>query len=118
MSALAGVYNIIADQGATFTRAFRRKDHRNRVAPFEATSARMQVRPNHESAQVLLEATTENGRISLDGPSARIDVQVPASIMGALSAGTHVYDLEIIFSDETVERMVMGNFVVRKEVTR
>jgi hypothetical protein len=118
MVALAGTYHMLCDQGATFTRAFVRKDSKRRVAPFEELSVRMQVRSDHSSPTTLIEATTGNGMVVVDGARGRIDVTVPADVTAAVPAGLYVYDLEIVFADETVERMVMGNFTVRPEATR
>lgn len=118
MAALAGTYHIIADQGATFTRAFRRKDKKKRVAPFNATSARMQVRESYKSSNVVLELTTGNGRILLVGEDAMIYLLVSAADMAEIPEGLYVYDLELVFNDGSVERMVMGNFTVRANITR
>lgn len=118
MSALAGTYNITADQGATFTLTIFRKDRRKRLAPFTASEVRMQVRERDRTGSVIIEATTGNGRIVVDGPKARIDITISHTVMESVLEGSYTYDLEIVYSDGTVERMIMGKFVVRGEVTR
>jgi hypothetical protein len=116
--ALAGSYNVIADQGATLSFALVKRDHRKRVTPFDAVEVRMQVRPSDESPVVVLEASTVNGRILADGYDGRIDVIVPAEVMQDVRAGEYVYDLEIEYADGSVERLIRGRFTVRRERTR
>lgn len=117
MSALAGTYNITADQGATFTLTIFRRDRKKRLAPFTASEVRMQVRETNLSKNLILEATTGNGRIEVDGPRARIDVEIDHATMTSVQSGAYSYDLEVQYSDGTVERMIMGKFTVRGEVT-
>lgn len=119
MPVLAGVYNIIADQGATFTRAFIKKDHEKRVIPLTGNYlARMQVRETYESPSTILNLNTENDYITIDGPRGVISVVVSDDETRLLIPGEYVYDLELVYPDEQVERMLMGTFTVRKEVTR
>lgn len=118
MPALAGNYNITADQGATFTLVIFRKDRRKRIAPFTANDIRMQVRDTSRDRALVLEANLSNGRIFYSGADARIDVAIDHTTMSAISEGSYIYDLEIEFDDSTVERMMMGKFTVRGEVTR
>lgn len=118
MPGLAAVYNIIADQGATFSRGMVRKDHQKRVVPLTGYTARMQVRPEIESSVIILDLTTENNGIVIDASKGQITLQATAATMATISAGKYVYDLELISSSEDVERLVMGTFTVRAEVTR
>lgn len=119
MAALAGTYHMLCDQGATFTRAFVRKDAKRRVLPLgDPLSVTMHVRTEPGAPSTVVEASTGNGMVTVDGPRGRIDVTIPAGVTAAVLAGTYAYDIEIVFEDETVERMVMGNFTVRPETTR
>ena len=76
----------------------------------------MQVRRLVSSSSTLIELTTTNGRISLNS-SGEIALSISASDTASL-AESGVYDLEIIASDGTVERVVEGNFYLDLEVTR
>lgn len=118
MPVLAGVYNIIADQGATFTRAFIKKDDEKRIIPLTGYTARMQVKESYDSSTKVLDLTTQNGRILIEGERGVISVNVPESQMTAISPGEYVYDFELIYSGGQVERMLMGTFTVRGEVTK
>jgi hypothetical protein len=79
----------------------------------------MQVRDTVESSTVVLELTTQNGRISLGGVLGTVTLNVAAATMQNVVADKYVYDLELIApTTGVVNRLVQGNFVVRPEVTR
>jgi hypothetical protein len=118
MSAPAGIYNIIADQGATFTRQLTWKDSAGAPVNLTSYTARMQLRPSVDAAgAAVLELTTENNRIVLGGTAGTIDLTVPAAAMGSVAADTYAYDLEMVFGS-VVTRLVQGSFDLRGEVTR
>jgi hypothetical protein len=114
-----GIYNIVADQGATLQETAVWKDSARKAINVTGYTARMQVRPSIDSEQVLLSLTTENGRISVSGPEGRFDMTVSAIDMTSIDAGKYVYDLEIIAPvSGVVDRLMQGSFIVRGEVTR
>lgn len=119
---LAGRYKITCEQGATFRRNFTIYQPSLPGAsalPVNLTgySARMQVRPEVESDTVLVELTTENGRITLGGVNGTLLMQIEAAITSMI-ASDGVYDLEIYNSDDEVYRVIKGKFIVDPEVTR
>lgn len=118
MSSLAGSHNIIVDQGATFSQVFIKKDSKKRVIPLTGFTARMQVRQSYDSPETVLNLTTENDGIIIDETKGMINILVPAATMTNISGGKYVYDLELVDPDGAVERLVMGSFTVRAEVTR
>lgn len=114
-----GIYNIVADQGATLQETAVWKDSARKAINVTGYTARMQVRPSIDSEQVILSLTTENGRISVSGPEGRFDMTVSAIDMTSIDAGKYVYDLEIIAPvSGVVDRLMQGSFIVRGEVTR
>ena len=113
----AGLYNILAEQGATLARTILYTDADEVVTNLTGYTAAMQVRSSASSATVLLTATTENGRITLGGAAGTIDLLVSASVMQAMTPGKYVYDLEL-YSGATVIRLIEGSFTVKAEVTR
>jgi hypothetical protein len=115
----AGLYNIVADQGATLQCTIVYKDAAKKVHNVGGYAARMHVRTQVETPTTILELTTENGRITVDGPNGRFDLTVSATDMTGIPAGMYVYDLEVIAPvTGVVDRLIQGNFVVRSEVTR
>ena len=113
----AGIYNITAEQGATLSRTITWKNSTGNPINLSGYTARMQVRADYESAASLLTLTTENGGITLGGALGTIVITASATATAALSAGSYVYDLELVLSD-VVTRLVQGAFAVNAEVTR
>jgi hypothetical protein len=115
----SGIYNIVADRGATFQGTITWKDSARSAYNITGYTARMQVRAETDSEDVVLELTTENGRLNVYGTQGRVDLTVPASVMTSIPADKYVYDLEVIAPvSGIVTRLTQGNFVVRPEVTR
>ena len=112
----AGSYNFTCEQGATFSRTLTIKDSNGDARDLSDYTARMQVRRRLTDTSTLIELTTENGRISLNSEG-EVSLSIGATATAALSDGG-VYDLELIASDGTVERVIEGNFVLSLEVTR
>lgn len=123
---LAGIYNITCQQGSTFSRTLTMK-YPDPLSPvsdptylpwnFTGYTARMQVRRTVESTTTLISLTTENGRITLGGPTGIIELLITAADTAALTS-SGVYDLEIISSTGVVDRILQGDFTLSQEVTR
>lgn len=115
-------YDLVMVQGATFEKAFEWKDATKVAINLTGYTARLQIRSDTDSSTTLLELTTENGRITLNDPTAGvIQLYVSAADTAALTFNTGVYDLELqhISSGRTiVENIVYGNVSLRKNVTR
>lgn len=120
MSTPAGLYNIIADQGSTFARTIIWRDPAKKPILMEGYTARMHVRSSTDSADTVLELTTENDRITLSYTTGEIKLEVDDETMATIPEDKYVYDLEMIAPDQNlyVYKLLTGNFVVRAEVTR
>lgn len=119
MSAPAGQYNIVADQGSTLSRIIYYKDPANVPIKFGGYTARMQVRPSIASSTVLLELTTENGGIELGDTDGSIALYIDDTVMAGVPEGLYKYDFELIAPTSSlyVYKLLQGNFAVRSEVT-
>lgn len=119
MSAPAGLYNIVADQGSTLSRTILWRDQAKKPILFAGYTARMKVRASN-SAEPVLSLTTENGGITLGETNGQISLYVSDEDMANIPEGKYLYDLEMVgcSSDLYVYKLVYGNFVVRPEVTR
>ncbi len=109
-------------QGATFRKRLRWSVKAAGV-PIDLTGckARMQVRAEVESTEVLLELTTENGGITLGGTAGTIDFYVGATATAAITWTSGVFDLEIVHPGalpDDVTRLAQGTVSVSPEVTR
>jgi len=120
---IAGNYNILCEQGTTFTRVIALEQPTEEdpevYEPYLLTdhTARMQVRRTIESSTSLISLTTENGRISIDEEGGVITLSITAEDTADLTS-SGVYDLEIIDADGNVSRVIQGTFTLSLEVTR
>ena len=118
MAAPAGIYNIIAYQGSTFTRQLTWEDSAGSAINLTGYTARMDVRTSIDAAgAATLSLTTANGRIVLGGTAGTIALSAEGTATAAVVAGDYVYDLELV-SGSTITRLVQGTFTLRGEVTR
>jgi|LauGreDrversion4_2_1035121.scaffolds.fasta_scaffold00642_3 hypothetical protein len=115
---MAAKYDIVCDQGATFSRIFTWQDDAANPVNLTGYTARMQVRDEADSSTAALSLTTENSRITLGGTAGTITLLVSATDTAAVVAGEYVYDLEIVSGAGTVTRLIQGCFTVDAEVTR
>lgn len=81
-------------------------------------TARAQIREEVDSPEILLELTTENGRIELGGTAGTIRILIDAATTAAMTWESGVYDLEVEFANGHVVRRLAGNVSVSKGVTR
>lgn len=90
--------------------------------PFDLSGyeARMQVRRTIDSANFLLELTTDNGGLMINPAEEDVNIIhifVPADVTASVST-SGVYDIEIISSSNIVTRILQGVFNLSPEVTR
>jgi hypothetical protein len=113
----ATTYDILIEQGATYSQLITYKD--NGVAVnLTGYTARMQVRATLESASTLVELTTANSRIALGGTAGTITLTISATDTAALTAGRGVYDLELVSGSGIVTRLLQGVATISRNVTR
>jgi hypothetical protein len=120
---IAGKYNILCEQGTTFTRVLKIEQPTTEdptvFEPYDLTghTARMQVRRTIESSTVIISLTTENGRIDIDGELGQINLSMTDDVTSEITS-SGVYDLEIIDGNGNVSRVIEGTFTLSQEVTR
>lgn len=115
---LAGRYNITCDQGSNFSRTIDIKLPNGDPFPLTGYTARMHVRREVDSATTLIELTTANGRITINGALGRIQLSLTAADTAAMTRGGY-YDLEIVrTATGEVQKVLRGEFRLEKEVTR
>lgn len=114
-------YPLFIEQGATFDKSltYSTGTQKNAV-PVDLTgcTARAQIRSDIDSETVLLELTTENGRIVLGGVTGEIRIVIDAVTTAGITWESGVYDLELVFANGFVKRLIAGSVSVSKEVTR
>jgi hypothetical protein len=114
----AGSYDIYIEQGATLSLPIVWKDSAGTIINITGYTARMQVRQSVNSSTILLTATTENGKLVIDGSAGKVTISLSATDTAAITWLTGVYDLELVSSGGVVTRLLEGSVVVSREVTR
>lgn len=113
---MASTLDITAEQGATFRRVLALKDADNVAIDITGAVVNMQVRRDLTSPDVILEASTTNGRITIVGATGTITIVVLAADMEAI-ASSGIYDLFVQFLAGDRVRILKGLFTVERAVT-
>lgn len=114
----AGSYDLYIEQGATLSLPIVWKDSDGNVVDLTGYTARMQVRQTVPATTILLSATTENGKLVIEGVDGKVTILLSAEDTTAITWLTGVYDLELISGDGVVTRLLEGSVSVSREVTR
>ena len=124
MPVVANQYNIVVEQGATFSLTITYKDSDGEVIDLTNTDARMEIRQEYTSESALVTLTSAAGGsgntsgIALGGVAGTIVVVISDALTGALTApATNVYDLELVTADGAVTRLIEGKATVSPGVT-
>ena len=119
-----GVYNIEIIQGSDTNDVAIIPTYKKEPISLEGFTARMEIRSEKDSSEVLDELTTENSRIEINSYVEnsktywRLVLKFPNSTTTAYEFKRGVYDLEVVDSDSKVDRWIEGAVFVNKEVTR
>lgn len=114
----AATYDFEIEQGATLIKPIVWKDSNGNPVPLGGYTAKMQVRKSASAADVLVELSTTNGRISITPNTGTVTLIFDATTTAALSFSSGVYDLEMTSASGVVTRLMQGAITVSKEVTR
>jgi hypothetical protein len=115
----AAIVDIDIEQGATRTVEMVWKDSLGTPVNLTNYAARMHLRKSLTATGDPLDAlTSQNGRIVVGGSNGKLTLKFPATVTSGYTFATAVYDLEVEALDGTVTRLIQGNIVVSKEVTR
>lgn len=114
----AGNVELVIQQGTDFSHVVSVKNSDGTVFPLTGYTAKMQVRPYASSASVLVELSTSNGKISVDGTAGQLTLTLTNVDTSAYTWRSGVYDLEITSSGNVVTRIMEGNITLSPEVTR
>ena len=117
MSAAPGKYDFTLYQGATLRKAFTWKIN-DVLVNLTNYTARCQFRPTVDSATVILNLTTENTGIVIDGPAGTFTLVAQASQTDAITTPEMVYDVELVGPTGDVTRVLAGKITLSKSVTR
>jgi len=114
----AANYDFEIEQGATLIKPIVWKDSAGVPVNLAGYSARMQVRRSASSDDVLLEMTTQNGKIQIAAATGTVTLVFGATTTAAINWRRGKYDLELVSADGTVTRLIEGEISVSPEITR
>lgn len=120
MRILPASHDLTLYQGAAFELALSFRDAATGdPLDLSGRTGRMHIRAAMEDPDPLVDLTTQNGRIAIDGPEGRVTLRLTAEVTAALPlpAGG-VFDLELVALDGGVDRVLMGRVRLDPEVTR
>jgi hypothetical protein len=86
------------------------------IADLNGYTAYMPVTLNQFVNNIIVELTTQNGRILLDPINGTINLNLPTSVTETLAPGTYYYYLELSKNGET-NKLIGGNFIVRSSLS-
>lgn len=114
-----GKLNLTIYQGATFKRVMRLKDSANAAIDLTGSTVRMHVRATMSDTTTIIELDEDNGRaVVSDAENGEITLLISDEDTALLDFTSGVYDLEIEYSNGTVDRVLAGSVKLSKEVTR
>lgn len=114
----ATTYTIMLEQGIPYTQDFIVKNPDNSNKNLTGYTARMHFRTYYSSTDIVLSATTENGKLVITPVSSTCTISLTEADTTALTLAQYVYDLEIVDSLGVPIRLIQGNVKVNPEVTR
>lgn len=110
-------YDIEVQQGAKFTLNVQaRNKSDNSVLNLVGYSGKMQIR-DAPGGSLLMEASTSNGFLTINGPAGTVMINVPATTTGPMTWNTGVYDLEVSTTLADPIRLLEGYAALSLEVT-
>lgn len=118
MTTTPGQYDFTIYQGATFARTLTWKDENDTAINVTGFTARMQIRTSQDAESPFITLTTENGGITLGGTSGTIALTISAASTSAITETSGVYDLELVSGTGIVTRLLSGEVLISKEITR
>lgn len=115
---MAETYELNINQGANLSLEIALKNEDQTPLNLTGFIARMQLRASYNSPEIVVELTTENGRILINALAGILTLALSAQTTAALIAKNYVYDLEIVSPTGFVTRVLQGEAIVSPEVTR
>jgi autotransporter translocation and assembly factor TamB len=101
--------------GDTWSYSFVWSNNNNPINLTDCT-AKMQVRDR--TGTLMATASTTNGEITINGPTGTVSVAFPAATTASIPAGTYQSDLQVTFTDGTVQSSSTVTIIVEEGITQ
>ena len=106
----AAKLNLQVEQNATYRKKFTLRSQKGRPVNLTGFAALMQIRASYGVSEVLLELSTDNGRIKPLSNDGAIELEIPSAQTATLGQG--VYDIVLVSPDNSVKRLVQGKVLI------
>lgn len=116
--ARAAIVDLTIEQGADFSHIVSLKNGDGTIFPLAGYTAKMQIRQTVASASPLVELSTANGKITVNGAAGQLTLSLTNTETAAYTWRSGVYDLEITSPSAIVTRVMKGDITLSLEVTR
>lgn len=111
----AGKYNILLQQGADYIQKVTLKDSATQaVVDLTGCTIRGQIRITYSDASPVASFTTSDE----DLPNGTFTLRLSSAVTTALDFETGVYDIEVVYPNTIVDRVLQGKVVLSREATR
>lgn len=114
----AAVYNFEIEQGTSLEKSVVWKDSTGTPVNLTGFTARLQVRENADSDEVLLELSTANSKIVITPLLGKSTLKFSPVDTSGSSWTKGKYDLELTSPAGAVTRIIKGKVTLSKEITR
>lgn len=113
----AGRYNLEIEAGATFRRTITYTAANDEPVDLFGASIRMQIKDNHLSETAAVSLTISNGITITQPEDGEFVIELTPSQTESIPFRQGVYDIEIEYTEGTVERVLEGRVKVTPQVT-
>lgn len=114
---IAGKLDLVIEQGADFTRTLTFTDSGGTAINITGYTFRMQGRVNKSSTSTIFNYGTAQFTVT-GGTAGIVALSVPGTVTAAYDFDTGVYDLEWVTPTGAIKRILEGNIILSREVTR
>jgi hypothetical protein len=115
----AGIYNMIIEQGATYTLDITQTEEDG--TPVDITGAVVRLGIKDQTTDTVfikyLDSALVGGITITDAPAGKFSILISAVDTAAMTFNRGVYDLEILYTNGYVSKLLKGRVLVSKEVT-
>ena len=116
---MSATHDLVINQGATFRYKFFIKQQDMTPVDITGSVVRMQIRPNHQSDEVLLDLGVAEYIFVSDATLGEVSIEVPASVTKDLNFIAAYYDIELEYTETGyVYRFIGGKVRLSPEITR
>ena len=111
---MATIHNLTIDQGADFSKEFTVTTDGSTAYDISGLTLQSQMRKSYDSSS----ATATFTASVVTGSSGIYKLVLSNSTTAGITAGRYVYDVELILSDSTIEKVQYGIVTVNPEATK